>query len=144
MSRVVSVFPYPGEIETCWTIRRRVFIEEQLVTEREEIDGLDPECRHFLVEEDGLKVGTARLRDWGPGIAKAERVAVLPEYRGLGLGQLLMEGLETEARQRGCTEVRLGAQVSAISFYERLGYQVEGEEFLDARIPHRWMRRKLL
>jgi predicted GNAT family N-acyltransferase len=57
------------------------------------------------------------------------------------VGAALMRALERTARERGFREVLLGAQLTAIAFYERLGYVVEGEEFLDARIRHRWMRK---
>lgn len=143
MSLTIDVFDYPGRIEECFSIRRRVFIDEQDVTEREEIDGLDPECVHLLAELDGQPVGTARLRDGGAKKAKAERVAVLREYRRSGVGRALMLALEEEAGKRGFEQVFLGAQLSALDFYESNGYVVEGEEFLDARIRHRWMRKKL-
>lgn len=143
MGLVVTVFAYPGEIQTCWRIRRQVFVEEQAVTEAEEIDGRDPECDHFLATLDGVPVGAARMRQSSEGVAKAERVAVLRQVRGRGVGRALMHELEAQARRRGHREVLLGAQVSALPFYERLGYTIEGDEFLDARIPHRWMRREL-
>ena len=128
-------------IAECLDVRRRVFVDEQAVLLDEEVDGLDPECVHFLAELAGRPVGAARLRDAGGGVAKAERVAVLREIRGQGVGAALMRALERTARERGFREVLLGAQLTAIAFYERLGYVVEGEEFLDARIRHRWMRK---
>ena len=144
MSISVDVFDYPGRIESCFDVRRRVFIEEQAVTLEEEIDGLDPECVHFLAELDGHPVGAARLRNSGDGtVGKAERVAVLRDHRRSGVGEALMRALEREARTRGYAEVLLGAQLQAMPFYQSLGYVAEGEEYLDARIRHRWMRRRL-
>ncbi|MEM1418220.1 MAG: GNAT family N-acetyltransferase [Myxococcota bacterium] len=124
-------------------IRRTVFIEEQGVTEREEIDGLDPVCTHFVAYRGETPVGTARLRVTDEGVAKAERVAVLSGERGRGTGAALMEALHAAARDAGHGEVVLGAQLSAVPFYARLGYETFGEPFEDARIPHRWMRRAL-
>ena len=139
----LTTFEFPGSIEDAWAIRRAVFIDEQGVTEREEVDDLDPECVHVLAELEGRSVGAARLRDDGHGTAKAERVAVLRDARGRGVGRALMRELERIARARGCRDVLLGAQVSAVPFYLALGYVIEGDEFLDARIPHRWMRHRL-
>jgi predicted GNAT family N-acyltransferase len=139
----VEVFDFPGRIAESHAVRRRVFVEEQAVRDDEEIDGLDPECLHFLALLDGRPVGAARLRHAGDGVAKAERVAVLAELRGRGVGAALMHALEAAACERGFVCVLLGAQLTAVGFYERLGYAVEGEEFLDARIHHRWMRRSL-
>ncbi len=143
MGLYLSVFEYPGQIEAAWEIRREVFVAGQDVTEEEEVDGLDPECLHLLAEVDGELVGAARMRDGGHGTAKAERVAVVSSYRRRGVGKALMQGMELEARRRGFVEMLLGAQVTALKFYGSLGYVAEGEEFLDARIPHRWMRKKL-
>lgn len=127
----------PRPADSLFVVRRKVFIDEQDVLPDEDVDGLDPQCVHFLAEVGGEPVGVARLRDAGNGVAKAERVAVLREHRGQGVGEALMRALEQVARERGFRQVRLGAQLTALGFYERLGYTVEGEEFLDARIRHR-------
>lgn len=132
----------PEELDLCLEIRRIVFIEEQAVAEDIEVDGRDPEATHFLAEHGGRLVGTARLRAVH-GEAKAERVAVLAEARGLGVGAALMAALEAEAARRGLAAVVLGAQEHAVPFYEKLGYGVFGAAFLDADIPHRWMRKGL-
>ena len=125
-------------------LRRVVFIEEQAVPEDEEVDDQDGVAVHFVVEDDGpLPQGTARMRDKGHGVAKAERVAVRRDRRSAGVGRALMGALEAEARLRGQSQVLLAAQDSAIAFYERLGYVAEGPEFLDAGIVHRWMRKAL-
>lgn len=143
MSLHIDVFSYPGRIEACYSVRRRVFIEEQDVTEEEEIDGLDPQCLHLLALVDDEPAGAVRLRDGDARVAKAERVAVLRGYRRGGVGRALMTALEGAARERGFEQILLGAQLTALEFYTSLGYEVEGEEYLDARIRHRWMRKKL-
>jgi len=74
---------------------------------------------------------------------KAERVAVRRSVRRSGIGRALMRALEDEAHARGHRELVLNAQVAVIAFYERLGYRVEGPEFLEAGIPHRAMRKPL-
>ncbi len=133
----------PADLARCHAVRREVFVEEQGVTEREEIDGRDGEATHFLALRGDDVVGTARLRVTNDGVAKAERVAVRVPERGRGTGAALMRALHAEALASGHAEVVLGAQVSAVPFYERLGYAVFGEPFDDARIPHRWMRFRL-
>jgi predicted GNAT family N-acyltransferase len=131
------------ELARCLALRREVFVEEQGVPVAEEMDGLDPVCMHFLAFRDGEAVGTARLRVTGDGHAKAERVAVLRSVRRSGAGRALMRALEDETRARGRRELVLNAQLPVIAFYERLGYRVEGPEFLEAGIPHRAMRKPL-
>lgn len=120
-------------------IRRSVFIEEQSVSQQEEWDGRDGECRHFLALKDGLPVGTARLLP----DAHIGRVAVLAEARGLGVGVALMRAAIDSARRQGLPAVELAAQTHALDFYARLGFEAYGPAFLDAGIPHRNMRLSL-
>ncbi|MHB0776489.1 GNAT family N-acetyltransferase [Halomonas sp. WWR20] len=120
----------------CGEIRRRVFIEEQRVPEAEEWDGRDPDCLHFLLLGDDRPLGTARLLPDG----HVGRVAVLDEARGQGLGLLLMQAAIEAAANAGHAEVVLDAQLHALPFYRRLGFEAFGPEFLDAGIPHRSMR----
>ena len=133
----------PDELARCQAIRREVFVEEQGVPLDEEMDAHDAACRHFLALAAGEAVGTARLRETEAGRVKAERVAVRRSARRSGIGRALMRALEDAARARGHREIVLNAQVPVIAFYERLGYRVEGPEFLEAGIPHRAMRKPL-
>ena len=141
---VIRKVTTPEDLARCLDLRRVVFIDEQGVPEHEELDDLDPVCTHLLALGGGEPVGTARLRDPGGDAAKAQRVAVLRAWRGAGVGRALMRALEEEARAMGKSEVVLGAQITAIPFYERLGYAAEGDPFDDAGIPHRWMRRRIV
>jgi predicted GNAT family N-acyltransferase len=68
---------------------------------------------------------------------------VLKEWRGRGIGSLLLQTLVEKARERGDSEVALAAQVHAVPFYRAHGFVEEGAEYLDAGIPHRDMRRSL-
>ena len=132
-----------ADVPTCQALRRVVFIDEQGVSEADEVDGLDGRAIHLLAWDGDCPVGTARLLVKG-GVGKIGRVCVLPEARGLGLGAALIgAALEVLGAQPGVAEAYLGSQSHATGFYEKLGFAVEGEEFLDAGIPHRHMRRAL-
>ncbi|MFC7133936.1 MULTISPECIES: GNAT family N-acetyltransferase [Salinibaculum] len=126
-------------------VRRTVFIEEQGVSEAEEMDGRDDEATHVVVYETDTDrpVGTARVRYVDDETAKAERVAVRAEHRGEGLGRRLMEHLEAEAREQGCSTVDLHAQTAVEEFYASLGYETVSDEFLEAGIPHVEMEKEL-
>lgn len=133
----------PEQLAEAWHIRRLVFIDEQGVTEEEEIDGLDevPTTHHVLVRDaDGAPVGTARLLIDEPGLVHIGRVAVLEHLRDQGVGRILMDALEqiaaAECAADGQVRIELSAQVSAIDFYRRLGYEIAPEQYLDARILH--------
>lgn len=130
-------------IDRCLALRRRVFVEEQGVSEDLEVDGEDDRCEHFLATDDEEALGTARLRAIDPRVAKAERVCVDPKARSRGVGAKLMLALEDFARSRGFAEVALNAQTPVERFYARLGYVREGDEFFEAGIPHVAMRKFL-
>ncbi|HOZ32697.1 MAG TPA: GNAT family N-acetyltransferase [Tabrizicola sp.] len=131
------------DIAACRALRREVFINEQGVSEADEVDGLDDSAIHLLAVDGDAPVGTARLLVKG-AVGKIGRVCVLPAARGTGLGAaLILAALEELRRVPGVTEARLGSQSHATGFYEKLGFVVEGDEFLDAGIPHRHMRRAL-
>ncbi|HYW77513.1 MAG TPA: GNAT family N-acetyltransferase [Gammaproteobacteria bacterium] len=117
-------------------VRTRVFIEEQKVPKDLEWDELDEGCIHALAEAEGNPIGTGRLTPDG----HIGRMAVLAEWRNRGVGAALLSHLMDAARERGDGFCELNAQVSAIGFYERFGFQAQGGEFMDAGIPHRLMR----
>ena len=73
------------EMLSCLSLRRTVFIEEQNVPENEEVDGDDPNCEHVLLTIDETPVGAARLKYYDNFI-KVQRVCVLEDYRGQGIG----------------------------------------------------------
>lgn len=139
MSRVIEVV---SDIAPCLELRRVVFIEEQDVSEAEEMDGLDGDAIHILASEDGVPMGTARVFVEGDE-AKIGRVCVSQAARGTGLGAALMEWTIAHLEEaHGVTQTKLGAQVYVIPFYEKLGYRAYGPVFDDAGIPHQMMERK--
>lgn len=127
------------DIAACRALRRVVFIEEQGVSEADELDDLDDAALHLLALRDGRPVGSARLLVAGDTV-KVGRVCVLADQRGRGLGAALMQAAVAEARgMPRVVRVKLGAQTHALGFYARLGFEAFGPEFLDAGIPHRDM-----
>ena len=129
------------DLDACLGLRRTVFIEEQGVSEADEIDDLDAEALHLLAKQADRPVGTARVV-FADGIAKIGRVCVLPEARGTGLGAALIRAA-LEASRGKAQQARLGAQTHALGFYERLGFTAFGPVYDDAGIPHRDMARDI-
>jgi predicted GNAT family N-acyltransferase len=122
-------------------VRVTVFVEEQHVPEALEIDGLDDKCLHVLAESaTGEAVGTGRLSPNG----HIGRMAVLEKWRRRGVGEMLLRELIAAAVERNHPEIELSAQTHAIGFYQRFGFDVVSEEYLDAGITHRTMRMPLL
>ena len=127
------------DIATCRALRRVVFIEEQGVSEADEIDDLDGEAIHLLAVDAGRPVGTARLLIQDE-TGKIGRVCVLAEARGAGIGAALIRAAVAElAAIPGISRAKLGAQVHALGFYERLGFAAVGPVYMDAGIEHRDM-----
>ncbi len=136
----VQLVDFTAALAELRAVRDEVFVGEQGVPVDLEHDAQDPLCTHALARLlDGTAVGTARLtpeRHIG-------RMAVRAPWRGRGVGDALLLALVEEARKRGWPEVRLNAQTSAIGFYERHGFQPEGERFIEAGIEHQAMLRAL-
>ena len=124
-------------------IRYAVFVNEQGVSEEEEIDSLEDKTEHIVLYVDGKPVATARIYDLGENTFKVQRVAVLKDARGIGYGAVIMTEAEKRVQELGGQKITLGAQNSAIPFYEKLAFNVEGEEFMDAGIPHHTMSKNL-
>jgi predicted GNAT family N-acyltransferase len=121
-------------------VREQVFVLEQKVPLELEWDELDPKCRHVIARDAGNQpIGTGRLTPEHT----IGRMAVLPAWRGKGVGAALLQTLLERAQDLGWTEVSLHAQVSAIGFYRRHGFTEVGEVYEEAGIPHRTMTRSL-
>ncbi len=118
-------------------IRYEVFVEEQKVPVELEVDDLEEQSHHVVLYQDDQPLGTARIYHQGDGVYKIQRVAVLSSQRGHGFGAQLMQACEQKIQQLQGSKITLGAQLHALPFYEKLGYLVEGPEFMDAGIPHR-------
>ena len=121
-------------------IRYRVFVDEQGVPAELEHDAQDALALHLLARTlDGIPFATARMLDDG----HIGRIAVLPAWRGRGVGSALLEALIGIAHRRGIPAVYLHAQCRAEAFYRRLGFVAEGAIFDDAGIAHRRMSLRL-
>jgi predicted GNAT family N-acyltransferase len=110
------------------------------VPREDEWDDLDARSVHALARDaHGKPIGTGRLTPE----RKIGRMAVLRDWRGRGVGEALLRTLMEQAQARHWPELSLNAQVAAVPFYARAGFVAEGEEFLEAGIVHRTMRRQL-
>lgn len=75
-----------------------------------------------------------------PGSGKVTQVAVDAQRQGEGIGRRLMVTIESRAfGELGLTEVYCHAQNTAMGFYSNLGWETDGDEFIEADIPHHRM-----
>jgi predicted GNAT family N-acyltransferase len=122
-------------------IRVGVFVEEQHVPAAIEMDDRDPVCLHVLASIAGEPVGTGRIDLAKQG--KIGRVAVVASHRRSGVGAALMDALHRIALGHGLSSAWCHAQLTAVPFYERIGYRAASEVFDEAGIPHVKMTRPL-
>jgi predicted GNAT family N-acyltransferase len=131
-------FNQKNDIEVAFGIRKKVFVEEQLVDPNLEYDEHESEANHYLVYYNDIPCGTARWRKTQYGI-KLERFAVLFEYRNRGIGDLLFQKVLADVLPFKQT-VYLHSQLRACSLYRRNGFVEEGDVFLEAGIEHYKMK----
>lgn len=120
-------------LEKVFAIRREVFVEEQECPPELEWE-FEEESNHFLATICHIPAGACRWRKTDKGY-KLERFAVLKQFRGLGVGQMLVRTVLTDLPE-DANYIYLHAQLEAIWLYEKFGFQKEGEQFEEAGIQH--------
>ena len=117
-------------------MRRSVFHLEQGVDPSLDLDGKDETADHILAYVENQSVGTVRVRYLDHQTAKIERLAVLSDFRGQGIGKTLMEKALEVAAQNKVNTVVIHAQDYVKSLYLKLGFLPDGEVFEEAGIAH--------
>jgi predicted GNAT family N-acyltransferase len=144
----LSVQPWSQIEMPAKAIRRQVFIIEQAVPEELDLDGLDDQAWHVLIQNEEQPIATARLLlepdnlHLGKNVGRIGRMAVLEQFRRQGHGQELLKALIKKGNELGVYEFYLHAQLSAKTLYEKFGFMAEGEVFDEAGIAHQTMRLK--
>ncbi|MBL7913216.1 MAG: GNAT family N-acetyltransferase [Bacteroidia bacterium] len=127
-----------------YKLRSEVFIVEQNCP-YQDVDDIDQRSAHLLISEAGTLAAYARIIP--PGISYKEpsigRVVVRKQFRGRDIGKLLMkECIKYMSTAFPKWEIVISAQSYLIKFYTELGFNAEGEEYLEDNIPHTKMRLK--
>lgn len=122
-------------IEDAFKIRFKVFVDEQGVPEDIELDDIDDYAEHLVVYKEGIPIATGRwfLED---GKVLLGRIAVLKEYRGSNLGNLVMSSFMNRIFNQGFDEIYLHAQTRVRGFYEKIGFNSYGDVYDEAGIEH--------
>ena len=136
---VVKLVETEAELEGAINVRMRVFVVEQQIPAEEELDEADATATHAVALAGEQVVGTGRMlvaEEDEEGTCRIGRMAVDQEWRRHGVGGLILECLEEEARRQGMTGCLLHAQEYVKDFYVGHGYGERGEIFMEAGIPH--------
>ncbi len=131
---------YEAELQLRYRVLRQPlglqFAPESLVR-----DGEDTHLAAFTSED--LLVGCLILSRLGPQTIKMRQVAVDFLFQGRGIGSQLVDFAEQKCRSMGVFCIELNARTTAISFYDKLGYEIFGDPLEEVQIPHRKMRKLL-
>ena len=132
-----------AEVYEILKARSTVFMVEQKIL-CVDMDGVDYDSLHCALWDEGRVVAYLRAF-YDPADRTCVRIGrVLSLVHGRGLGRALMEASLPEiVRRLPCRRLALDSQTHAIGFYEKLGFAVTSEEFLEEGVPHVKMERKL-
>ena len=139
MNIIINKVSSPEDLQECFKIRRIVFNKEQSVSTEKDFDGNDNIAQHYLLTVDNKPSGTARIR-YVNNTAKIERMAILNSMRGKSLGKSMIEYILNDLiKDKELSQIILSAQTHAIAFYEKVGFKICSDQYLDAGIEHRDM-----
>ncbi|MCW3778208.1 GNAT family N-acetyltransferase [Levilactobacillus namurensis] len=135
-----------GKLNPCYqdavTIRKAVFINEEGIDPKDELDGTDEDKMHYVGYVDDQPVTTARIDMLAGNRVKIQRVATVASARHHGYAGQLIKQIIGDAQRSDVAHIELDAQLPAIAFYQELGFEPVGEPFEEAGIQHRTMRYK--
>ena len=75
---------------------------------------------------------------------KLRQMAVRPKIQGTGLGAAMMNYAEQLAKDAGYKKMVMNARKTAKGFYEKLGYEIKGDEFVEVTLPHFYMQKNII
>jgi GNAT superfamily N-acetyltransferase len=106
---------------------------------------LDKEKDEVLIAafEEEKMLGCCMLVKSDTSTVRLRQMAVLNNLQGKGIGRALMQFAENIARDLGYKKLMMHARVTAVGFYEKLGYQVVGDIFEEVTLPHNTMEKSL-
>ena len=114
--------------------RAEVFVKEQKISYVDP-DGVDYKSWHiFAMDNDQVCAYLRAFKDSEDTI-KIGRVLTLVHGKGTGT-QLMKYAISELKAKTGCRKIIMDAQSHAISFYQRLGFTITSEEYLEEGIPH--------
>ena len=126
------------ELYDVLSLRQRVFIIEQDCF-YEDLDYSDQDANHLLLYEDKKLIGYSRV--FSPGVkydaASIGRIVTDLDYRGMGYGKsITLESIQFLKNNFPESDISISAQYRLIDFYENLGFEREGNVYLEDDIDH--------
>jgi len=129
---------YKKEIELRYKILRQPlglhYAQEQLDAEKDEF--------HFAAFDGEKLAGCLLMKAIDKNEIKMRQVAIDETYQEKGVGKALVLYSENFASEKGFSVITLHARKTAVTFYEKLGYEIVGDEFIEVTLPHFKMRKE--
>ncbi len=91
----------------------------------------------------GKMIGILLFKHEGEQLLKMRQVAIDEDFQGQGYGKKLVAYAEDFAREKGYRRISLHARLTAVPFYNRMGYKIASAEFLEIGIPHYKMEKRI-
>jgi len=128
------------ELYNVMQLRSEVFVVEQDCV-YQDMDGKDQKAMHILGYKDQELAAYTRIFKPGDYFEKASigRVVVSPKMRGLSYGQKIMKASIDYCKDQGYPSIQISAQCYLHKFYTDLGFNSQGEKYLEDGIPHQEM-----
>jgi len=130
MDFVIKQPESPEEFKQYYDLRYRILRAPWGEPEGCEVDDIEDQCFHIMATNHMKAVGVGRLQFNSALEAQIRYMAVEKEYEGNGIGRMLVNALEQEAKNQNISTVMLDAREPAVGFYQKLGYSIEKKSYL--------------
>ncbi|MEY3244958.1 MAG: hypothetical protein RL253_96 [Bacteroidota bacterium] len=107
---------------------------------------LEKEKQDILIGafEDDELLACCVLTKIGEDTCKLRQMAVRNKIQRTGLGAAMMNYAEQLAKDAGYKKMVMNARKTAKGFYEKLGYEIKGDEFVEVTLPHFYMQKNII
>ena len=123
--------------------RAEIFVVEQNCV-YQDLDGIDKDAYHICLYDNGELVAYLRVIDKGKRLDEVSLGRVITIKRKQGYGKAIMEkGCQVAKEKFNAKKVKIGAQVQAQKFYEKVGFVPVSGHYLEDGIPHIYMEKTL-
>ncbi len=109
-------------------VRIQAMAKKHHISLRQEFDEHDtPDTKYIVITDDEFPIATARMYPIDEKNVMIGRVVVLPEYRHMGIGTMVVTECEAWAKELGFSNAAVESRDNKVDFYEQLGYVICGE-----------------
>jgi predicted N-acetyltransferase YhbS len=110
------------------------------------MEDLEKEKDDILIAcmDDGEMLGCCILSPIDRDTVRLRQMAVPDKLHGKGIGASIIAFAENLARDKGFRTITMHARDTAIGFYEKFGYRIQGNQFREVNLPHHIMEKKLM